>query len=48
VEASTGFGPHDPTRVPEVPARLRALVEAARPYYDELAAHRLRPPGAAP
>jgi hypothetical protein len=48
VEASTGFGPYDPTGVPEVPARLRPLVEAARSYYDELAAHRLRPPATAP
>jgi hypothetical protein len=40
VEASTGFVRHDPAPA-EVPARLHALVEAARPYYDELAAHRL-------
>jgi hypothetical protein len=40
VEASTGFGPYDPGPV-EVPDRLRPLVEAARPYYDELAARRL-------
>jgi hypothetical protein len=41
VERSTGFAPprDDPA---EVPARLSPLVEAARPYYDELAAHRLR------
>ena len=42
VERSTGFGPYVPSaRV--VPDRLRPLVKAARPYYDELAAHRLRP-----
>jgi hypothetical protein len=40
VEASTGFARSDPTPA-EVPARLRPLVEAARPYYDELAADRL-------
>jgi hypothetical protein len=39
VEASTGFAPYDPAPA-DVPDRLRALVEAARPYYDELAAHR--------
>jgi len=40
VEASTGFAPARPTRV-DVPARLQPLLEEARPYYDELAAHRL-------
>ena len=40
VEASTGFAPYDPAPA-EVPARLRPLVEAALPYYEELAAHRL-------
>jgi Sulfotransferase domain len=40
VEASTGFAPYDPRPV-EVPAHLRTLVDEARPYYDELAAHRL-------
>jgi hypothetical protein len=40
VQASTGFAPYDPAPA-EVPARLRPLVEAARPYYDELAEHRL-------
>jgi hypothetical protein len=41
VEASTGFAPYV-ERPAEVPDRLRHLVDAARPYYDELAAHRLR------
>ena len=41
VEASTGFGAYDPMPA-EVPRRLRPLVEAAQPYYDELAAHRLK------
>jgi hypothetical protein len=40
VQASTGFAPYDPAPA-EVPARLRPLVEAAQPYYDELAARRL-------
>jgi hypothetical protein len=42
VEASTGFARPDlaPAAV-VVPDRLRALVEAAQPYYDELAAHKL-------
>jgi hypothetical protein len=40
VEASTGFAP--PRTEPiEVPDRLRPLLEQARPYYDELAVHRL-------
>ncbi|GAA0559042.1 branched chain amino acid aminotransferase [Paractinoplanes ferrugineus] len=42
VEASTGFAPYHPAPA-LVPERLRPLVEAAQPYYDELAAHRLRP-----
>jgi hypothetical protein len=40
VEASTGFAPYDPAPV-RVPDRLRPLVEQARPYYDELAVHRI-------
>jgi len=40
VQASTGFAPYRPAPA-EVPAWLRPLVAAARPYYDELAAHRL-------
>ena len=40
VEASTGFAPYDP-RPADVPEHLRHLVDAARPYYDELGAHRL-------
>lgn len=39
VQASTGFAPYDPAPA-EVPERLRPLVAAAQPYYDELAAHR--------
>ncbi|WP_433363251.1 HAD family hydrolase [Actinoplanes sp. CA-142083] len=42
VQASTGFAPYNPAPV-EVPDRLRPLVDAAQPYYDELARHRLQP-----
>ena len=41
VEASTGFAPYDP-KPAEVPDRLRALVDEARPYYEALAAYRLK------
>jgi Sulfotransferase domain len=41
VEASTGFEPFVAREV-DVPAQLRGLRERAQPYYDELAAHRLR------
>ena len=41
VERSTGFAPYDPAPA-VVPDRLRWLVDAARPYYAELAACRLR------
>jgi hypothetical protein len=40
VRASTGFAADNPAPA-DVPARLRPLVEAVQPYYDELAAHRL-------
>lgn len=40
VEASTKFGPYTPPSA-AVPERLMPLVEAARPYYDELYAHRV-------
>jgi hypothetical protein len=41
VERSTGFAPYDP-RPADVPPHLEPLVERAQPYYDELAAHRVR------
>jgi hypothetical protein len=41
VERSTGFGRYDPTPA-QVPEALHGLVAQARPYYDELAAHRIR------
>jgi sulfotransferase family protein len=40
VEASTGFAPYSSAPA-AVPARLRPLVTAAMPYYEEMAAHRL-------
>jgi Sulfotransferase domain len=40
VRASTGFAPYAPSPA-DVPVRLRPLVDAARPYYDELATQRL-------
>ncbi|MGN9908647.1 HAD family hydrolase [Phytohabitans sp. LJ34] len=40
VERSTRFGPYTPPSGP-VPERLAPLVEQARPYYDELYAHRV-------
>jgi hypothetical protein len=40
VEASTGFGPYDPSPA-VVPEGLRSLVEQAQPFYDELAAEAL-------
>ncbi len=41
VEASTGFGP-PPSAPAQVPDHLRDLLDRCRPYYDELAAHRIR------
>ncbi len=43
VWASTGFGPYRPPAATDLPPRLAALAEACQPYYDELAAHRIRP-----
>ncbi|HVQ07842.1 MAG TPA: HAD family hydrolase [Allosphingosinicella sp.] len=41
VEASTGFGPPDPPPA-ALPDAARRLAERCRPFYDRLAAHRLR------
>jgi len=41
VEASTGFAHPTVAGPVVVPPRLRPLVEAAQPYYDELIAHKL-------
>lgn len=43
VEASTGFAPWSPGSGDPLPDRLAPLLERCRPYYDALAAHRLRP-----
>jgi hypothetical protein len=44
VERSTGFAPPGPTvAFDDLPDALKAIAEAARPYYERLAAHRLRP-----
>ncbi|WP_213001380.1 HAD family hydrolase [Winogradskya consettensis] len=40
VEASTGFTPYTPAPA-DIPEHLRPLVDVARPFYEELAAHRL-------
>jgi hypothetical protein len=45
VEASTGFGPPPPpVRIADLDPHLRPIAQAARPYYERLAAHRLRRP----
>jgi hypothetical protein len=41
VERSTGFAAYDP-KPADVPSHLAQLVKDAQPYYDELAAHRIR------
>ncbi|SON57075.1 hypothetical protein HDIA_3534 [Hartmannibacter diazotrophicus] len=44
VEASTGFGPpREGIDASALPDHLRAIADAARPYYETLAAHALRP-----
>ncbi len=42
VQRSTGFAAYRPKAEP-LPARLEPLLEACRPYYDELHAQRVRP-----
>jgi hypothetical protein len=42
VEASTGFGPPETDHV-ELPDEAQRLADRCRPYYERLAAHRLRP-----
>lgn len=42
VEASTGFGPPEPP-ADALPEAARDLAERCRPYYEQLAAHRIRP-----
>jgi hypothetical protein len=40
---STGFGPYHESGGVELPAGLDGLAEQCQPFYEELAAHRLRP-----
>ena len=40
VQASTGFGPHA-ERTAELPGDLEPLAQACRPYYEQLADHKL-------
>ena len=48
VEQSTGFAPARPdAQEAPLPPRLRAIAEAAAPYYARLAPHALRPAGPA-
>ena len=42
VEASTGFGPPETAPV-DLPDEARRLADRCRPYYERLAAHRIRP-----
>ena len=42
VEASTGFGPPETEHI-DLPADAQAVAERCRPYYEQLAAHRLGP-----
>ncbi len=39
---STGFGPYRESAAAELPPELEPLAALCQPYYDELAAHRLR------
>jgi hypothetical protein len=41
VEASTGFGPPEGP-LPELPGEAQRLADRCRPYYERLAAHRIR------
>ena len=45
VEQSTGFAPPAATEepLPDLPADLQRIADAARPYYERLAAHRITP-----
>lgn len=46
VWASTGFGPPDNRPLPRLDGALARIAQAARPVYERLARHRLRPPAA--
>jgi len=41
VERTTGFEPAQPTAAKPLPDALRRIADAARPYYDAMAAHRI-------
>lgn len=41
VERSTGFGPPPAEATPDLPDDLRRIADAARPFYERLAAHKL-------
>ncbi|MCC0053378.1 MAG: HAD family hydrolase [Rhodobiaceae bacterium] len=45
VAQSTGFAPLSPAEeaLPELPVALRRIADAARPYYERLAVHRIKP-----
>jgi Sulfotransferase domain len=43
VEASTGFAPYSPGSGDPLPDRLQPLLERCLPYYEAVAAYRLRP-----
>jgi hypothetical protein len=43
VEASTGFAAPADDNEPSLPDALRRVVDQARPYYERLARHRIRP-----
>jgi Sulfotransferase domain len=43
VRKSTGFGPYREPVAGELPAELEPLARRCQPFYEELAAHRLRP-----
>jgi len=43
VERSTGFGPYRQPADDDLPAELEPLAAQCQPFYEELAAHRLRP-----
>jgi hypothetical protein len=43
VRRSTGFGPYRPLSGAPLPAHLEPLAAACEPFYEQLAAHRIRP-----
>lgn len=43
VQASTGFAPPSTTTLPVLESRLRPIADAARPFYERLALHTIKP-----